>query len=398
MRFRIVVLSVLFLSCLPGFGEAKPAVNWVGTWAAAPMACVVKSGEPSAGDSTYRNVVRISVGGKAFRVQLTNEFGATQLMVGSAHVAMSAGDGGIRPGTDHALTFGGHSSVTIPAGGFVLSDEVALDAPALSSLAVTLYVADQVIATRTCHLLASSTNYVTKGDVSGAGEMKSARTTESWNFVKGVVVRADGDAFAVVAMGDSITDGNASTKDTNRRWPDYLAERLLKSGKTARVGVLNEGIVGNRVLRTEWGQSAIARFDRDVIAQNGVRYLVLLEGINDINWQDPSEDASAEELIVGISQLVERAHSHGIKVFAATLIPYGGADGFSEKGEQVREAVNTWYRTGGVVDGVIDFDKATRDAQKPASLKPGFDSGDHLHPNDAGYEAMGEAVDLSWFQ
>jgi len=384
----------------PSFAEVKPAVHWVGTWAASPMACQIQSDSKlSADDSTYRNTMRISIGGKRFRVQLTNEFGATQLIVGSAHIAIDSGEGAIKPDTDHALTFGGHPSVTIPAGGFMLSDEVAMDAPALSSLTVSLYVAGQKLSTKSCHFLASSTNYVTKGDAAGATKMKNARTTESWNFVKGIDVRADKDASAVVALGDSITDGNASTKDANHRWPDYLSERLQGIHNKTQIGVLNEGIIGNRVLRAELGQNAIARFDRDVLAQSGARYLIVFEGINDINWSDdPLEDASAEELIVGISQLVERAHTHGITVFGATVTPYGGAEGFSEKGELVRTALNKWYRTAGVVDGVIDFDQVTRDPSKPATLNPLYDSGDHLHPNDAGYEAMAKSIRLSLFQ
>jgi lysophospholipase L1-like esterase len=399
MRNWLISLTVFCGCAIPAFATKTPIANWVGTWTAAPAACPLKSGEPAASDSTYRNVMRISIGGKGLRVQLTNEFGANQLMVGSAHIAMNSGDGAIKPGTDHVLTFGRRPSVTVPAGGLMLSDEVPMEVPALSSLTVSVYVADQEIATRTCHLLGLSTNYVAKGDATDAIKLKNARTTSSWNFVKGIEVRADKTTFAIVTFGDSITDGNASTKDANRRWPDYLAERLQKSHTPAQVAVLNEGVVGSRVLRSsEFGQSAIARFDRDVLAQSGARYLVLLEGFNDISWADPEEDASADELIAGISQLVERAHAHGITVFAATLTPAGGADGFSEKNELVRTALNHWYQTGGVVDGVIDFDKATRDPAKPAALNPAYDSGDHLHPNDVGYAAMANSVDLSLFQ
>ena len=398
MRNRLIAAILCNVSFLPVFAASRPIGTWVGTWAAAPMSCPAKSGAPSAGDSTYRNVVRIGIGGKGFRVQLTNEFGATQLMVGSARIGIDAGDGSIKPGSDRELTFGGQPSVTIPVGGLMLSDEIPMEVPALSSLAVSVYVTDQVIATRTCHLLASSTNYITKGDATKAGNMKNARTTDSWNFVKGIDVRTDKNAFAIVALGDSITDGAASTKDANHRWTDELAERLQKSSSAKQVAVLNEGIVGNRVLRTEWGQSAIARFDRDVLAQNGARYLILFEGINDINWQDPSEDASADELIVGISQLVERAHAHGITVIAATLTPFAGADGYSEKAELVRVTLNNWYRTAGVVDGIVDFEKAVRDPSKPTALNPTYDSGDHLHPNDAGYKALANTIDLSLFQ
>jgi lysophospholipase L1-like esterase len=398
IRFWVITLIVGCSFNLSCFAEAKPAVDWVGTWAASPMACPVNSGEPSVGDSTYRNVIRISIGGKRFRVQLTNEFGTTQLRVDSAHIAIDSGSGTIKSDTDHTLTFGGRPSVAIPAGGFMLSDEVAIEAPALSSLTVSLHVADQVLSTRSCHILGSSTNYVAKGDATGATKMKDARNTHSWNFVKGIDVGKDKDSFAIVALGDSITDGNASTRDANHRWTDYLSDRLQKIHNKTQIAVLNEGIIGNRILRAELGENAIARFDRDVLTQSGARYLILLEGINDINWtDDSSQNASAEELIAGVSQLIERAHTHGIAVFAATLTPYGGADGFSEKGDLVRTALNQWYRTAGVVDGVIDFDEATRDPSKPARLNPIYDSGDHLHPNDAGYEAMARSIRLSLF-
>lgn len=398
MRASYIALGILYFASLPAFGANKPAVNWVGTWTASPMACAVKSGEPSAGDSTYRNVMRISIGGTGLRVTLTNEFGNSELMVGAARIGVDSGDGTIKPGTDRALTFGGRPSVTIPPNGLMVSDEVSMDVPALSTLSVSLYVTDQEIATRSCHDLGRSTNYVTRGDSTAATKMKNARTTSVWNFVKGIEVRADKNAFAIVALGDSITDGYASTKDANHRWPDYLAERLQKGHNTTQISVLNQGISGNRVLRNEIGPNAIARFDRDVLGQSGARYLVILEGINDINWDDAAQDASAEELIGGISQLIARAHTHGLIVLAATLTPYAGTEGYSEKGEQVRTALNNWYRTSGAVDGVIDFDKATRDTSKPTAFNPAYDSGDHLHPGDAGYKAMADAVDLSLFQ
>lgn len=398
MRNGLVALSVLLLCSVPAFAADQSDGNWVGTWAAAPMPCAVKSGEPSAGDSTYRNIVRVSVGGRAVRVKLSNELGASQLTVGAARIAFAGGDGAITPASDHALTFGGRAAVTIPAGGYMLSDEVAMDVPALSRLAISIYVIDQEISTRSCHLLSMSTNYVAKGDAAQSVKMERARATDSWNFVKGIDVRVGKNTFAVVALGDSITDGNGSTKDSNHRWPDDLAERFQKRPNAPPAAVLNEGIVGNRLLRSsEFGPSAIARFDRDVLAQTGARYLILLEGINDINWADPDENAAAQEIILGLAQLVERARAHGIRVFAATLLPSGGADGFSDKCESVRAAVNNWIRTGGAVDGVIDFDKATRDPAKPTTLNAAYDSGDHLHPNDAGYQAMGNAIDRSLF-
>ncbi len=398
MKVGFIAVLLLCAISAPAFAADKPAANWVGTWTAAPMACPVKSGEPSAGDSTYRNVMRVTIGGKALRVQLTNEFGNSSLTVGSAHVATDAGDGGIKPGTDHVLTFGGQTSITIPANGLMVSDEVPMEVAPLSTLSVAVYVVDQEIAARTCHELGMSTNYVTKGDSTGAAAGKAARTTEAWNFVKGIDVIADKNAFAIVTFGDSITDGYGSTKDANHRWPDYFADRLQKNPKTSQISVLNEGISGNRVLRNGMGTSAIARFDRDVLAQGGAKYLIILEGINDVKWDDPTQLASAEELIVGISQLITRAHAHGLTVFVGTLTPYQGDDEYTEKGEAARVALNNWIRTSGAPDGVIDFDQLTRDASKPKAFDPKYDSGDHLHPGDAGYQAMGNAVDISLFR
>ncbi len=395
MRIWSRALSLVCGSALSGVAAAAPTVHWVGTWAAAPMACPVKSGE-SAADSTYRNVMRIGVGGRRIRVQLTNEFGSSPLKVDSAHIAVDSGDGAIEAGTDHPLTFGGHSSFVIPAGAFLVSDEVPMDLRALAKVSISVHVADQEIATKSCHVLASTTNYVVKGDATNARKMNNARSADSWSFVKGIEVGAERNSFSIVALGDSITDGAASTPNANHRWPDFLQERLLD--KKVAAAVLNEGIIGNRVLRTEWGQNSLARFDRDVLAQSGARYLIILEGINDINWSTPEEEASADELIAGISQLVARAHAHGIAVIAATLTPCADSDGFSDKKEQIRTAINRWYHTPGLVDGVVDFDAAVRDPSKPSVLNPAYDSGDHLHPNDTGYAAMAKAIDLSLFR
>jgi lysophospholipase L1-like esterase len=401
MRRKILALAFLGFGSLASWAQGS---NWVGTWASSPVGESVNSGQPEPGNSTYRNIVHISLGGGAVRVQLTNEFGTAPLTVGAAHIAVSAGGGSIQPDSDHALTFNGRPTVEIPAGAFVISDPVTMQAAQLSDLAVSVYFPEQRISRTSCHADGQSTNYVLRGDAAAAPTADNSSPITSWCFVKGIDVStsASDHAAAIVTFGDSITDGAVSTPNTNRRWPDVLAARLQADKRTAHLGVLNQGIGGNRVLHDGYGPSALARFDRDVIAQSGVKYLIILEGINDIGRlktpREPGDNITADDLIFGLSQLVTRAHQHGIKVFGATLTPYLPTGYSSPQGEQVRQAYNQWIRTSGVFDGVIDFDKITQDPAHPDQFLPDYDSGDHLHPKDAGYKAMGDAIDLSLFR
>jgi lysophospholipase L1-like esterase len=399
-RFACTALLILAASAFANAADKHnpPQVpQWVGTWAASPLA--MKIDDPVA-NSTYRSVVHISLGGDTLRVQLTNELGTTPLNVGSAHIALSAGEGKTQPGTDHALTFNGRPTVMIPAGGMVFSDPVAMQAAPMADIALSVYLPEQLIATPTCHVLGVSTNYIATGDASAAPVLESPRPLKSWCFVKGIDVRA-ADAAAVVTFGDSITDGALSTPDANRRWPDNLFLRLHADKKTASLSVLNEGISGNRLLYDGAGPNALARFDRDVLAQSGVKYLIILEAINDIGRipkiGDPESTVTAQDLIFAYAQMIARAHQHGIKVYGATLTPYGGAKYSSPAGEQVRQALNQWIRTPGNFDGVIDFDKATRDPANPTAFSAASDSGDHLHPADAGYKVMSDSIDLKLF-
>jgi lysophospholipase L1-like esterase len=399
---RILALAILS-SCGLVTAGAQGQARWIGTWGASPVNQAVNSGQAEPDNSTYRNIVHISAGGSSFRVQLTNEFGTAPLTVGAAHLAASTGNGAIQPSTDHALTFNGRTTVTIPAGALVVSDPVSIEAAPLSDLAISVYVPQQHINTMTCHSLGSSTNYILKGDATAAATADNASPITSWCFVKGIDVETHSDkAAAIVTYGDSITDGALSTPNANHRWPDVLAARLQADKKTANLSIINEGISGNRVLHDGAGPSALARFDRDVIAQSGVKYLIILEGINDIGRvaqpRDPGDNITAQDLIFGMTQLVTRAHQHGIKVFGATLTPYMGAGYASEAGEQIRQAYNQWIRTSGTFDGVIDFDKTAQDPAKPAMFLPDYDSGDHLHPKDAGYKVMGDSIDLSLFR
>jgi lysophospholipase L1-like esterase len=401
IRFVARLFLSLSMIAAPALSAQEP-LRWIGTWAASPMGEPVNPGQPSPANTTYRDVVYISAGGASLRVELTNEFGARPLIIGSAHIALSAGAGSIQPATDHALTFSGQASVIIPPGALMVSDPVPLQVSPLTSLAVSIFLPDQPINDTTCHQDARSTTFITVGDTTTAASVTDARPVFSWCFVKGIDVSThDPRAAAVVAFGDSITDGALSTRDANRRWPDVLARRLQENSKTAHLSVLNEGIGGNRVLHDGTGPNALARFDRDVLAQSGVKYLIVLESINDIGRtaqpREPGDAVTVQELTSGLTQLVVRAHQHGIKVFGATLTPYVGAHYASPTGEQMREAVNQWIRTSGVFDGVIDFDQAMRDPANPTAFDPAVDSGDHLHPGDAGYERMGTAIDLSLF-
>jgi lysophospholipase L1-like esterase len=377
--------------------------HWVGTWATSPVAAsnpTAKFGAEGTTGTTLREIVHISLGGGTVRVILTNEFGLDPLTIGAAQIALGSGASGIT-GTGAPLTFGGQASVTIPPGALMVSDPVVLKVAPLSNLAVSIFLPDQPVNQLTLHTFADQTNYLVPGNVVGAPSLDTPQEFFSWDFLKGVDVLSDGDSASIVTFGDSITDGALSTRNANARWPDVLARRLQADKKTNKLGILNEGIGGNRILHDTTGPSALARFDRDVIAQSGVKYVVILESINDIGHatdpNKPYDVVTAQDLIVGLGQLATRAHTHGIKVIGATLTPFVGAKYQSPAGEAMRQAVNQWIRTTNQFDAVIDFDKLTTDPTHPGMFQPLDDSGDHLHPGDYGYKTMGESIDLKLF-
>lgn len=380
---------------------AAPPDHWVGTWATSPVALPNTDQKYGAAETTYREIVHVSLGGDTSRVILTNEFGLDPLTISSASIALRLSGNEIDVATAHPLTFNGRGSVTIPPGALVVSDPTGVKLPPLSDIAVSIAIPAQPIQQVTHHSFADQTSYSAPGNVVGAKTLDSPAEITNWPFLKGIDIRASGDSAAIVTFGDSITDGARSTRDTNQRWPDVLARRLQADKKTRNLGVLNEGIGGNRVLHDNTGPNALARFDRDVLAQAGVKYLIILESINDIGHaMDPAtpyDVVSADDLIVGLSQLATRAHTHGIKVYGATLTPYVGAKYSSPGGEQMRQTVNNWIRTTNVFDGFVDFDKATQDPANPSVFSSTADGGDHLHPGDAGYKAMGESIDLKLF-
>lgn len=356
---------------------------------------------PKLSDQTVRMVVRPTLGGKVLRVHFSNAAGGEPVLIGRAQLAKSAGSGRIAPGSDRAIRFGGQTAVTLQPGEIAVSDPVAIDVTALEPLAVSIYLPRET-AVNTLHPLGLNTTYVAKGDHADNASLPGADTNRSYFWLTGITVEAPDSAGAIVAFGDSITDGYGTTPDTARAWPDLLAARLQGSPATRGLAVLNMGISGNRVRRDGAGLSALARFDRDVLARPGVRWAVLLEGINDINiaaipGMPESEAVTAEQLIAAYTQWVERAHLHGIKVAGGTITPDEGLWLYSAKTEALRQTLNTWIRTSGTFDAVIDFDAAVRDPAQPARLKPAFDGGDHIHPNDAGNAAMAAAIDPAIF-
>ena len=395
----LLLAAALLLAPAPAL--AQQAV-WTGSWAAAPLAPSANEKPIGLEGETFRDIVHLSIGGKAIRLRISNEFGPVPLIVASVHVALSAGEGAAQPGTDHGVTFGRATSVMIPTGSFAVSDPVAMPVAAFADLAVSIFVPAQAGAALTLHPLGSSTNYVAEGDQAAAASLANAAKVGSLQLLKAVDVDAGPRASAIVALGASITDGYHSTPDKNLRWPDDLAVRLHANPATAQIGMLNEGISGARILRDVSGPSALARLDRDVLAQSGAKYVVIALGTNDIGHtffpSVPNETpASAEQMEWGLAQIVARAHARGIRVIATTLNPYEGAKFYNAEGDAMRQAFNTYVRSSGIFDGVIDFDRVMRDPSHPARYLPAYDSGDHLHPNDAGYKAMADAVDLKLF-
>ncbi len=402
-----------FLLVAPACYAAGAHSSWVATWGAG-MVAIDPGNAPDFTGQTLREIVHTSVGGDRARVWFSNRFGTEPLHIGAAHIALSSSEkfgadahgtpnqSGVQAGTDHALTFNGLDSVVIPPGGEVVSDPVVLDVPALTDVAVSLYFPERTLAS-TEHSDSHQISYRAIGNQVGAADLGgNSSPSGPWYVVSGVDVDAPGDS-AVIAFGDSITDGAYATVNENHRWPDYLATRLAADPDTKKAGVLgvvNVGIGGNRVLLDGYGPNSVARINPDLIARSGARYVIILESINDIGRftsdHQPYGDLT-ERLEAGIAQIAAQAHQHGIQVIGATLTPYQGCGYYSDAGNEVRNAVNDWIRASPIFDGVADFDKAVRDPQNPQHFAAQYDSGDHLHPKDAGYEAMAAAIDLSMF-
>jgi lysophospholipase L1-like esterase len=408
-RYVRATISVIAMACAVAYA-AGPALadksdHWIGTWSAAMH-------QPSPGppnvtsigftNQTLRQIVHTSIGGTRVRVRLST-FGAGALVVGAAHIAIREARAAIVPGTDRALTFGGQASVRIPPGAVVISDAVDLEVPALTDLAISIYVPGQT-GPATWHRFAQQTSYVSPaGDFSAALDMPVNETVQSWFWLAAVEVLAPKQAGAIAAFGDSLTDGARSTPDQNQRWPDYLSRALVAQHGNHQMGVLNAAIGGNRLLYDGIGPNALARFEPDVLTQAGVSHVIILLGNNDIVFGNLlGEVVTSAEIVQAHRMLIARARAHGLTTLGATLPPFMGFGAAPETAfpalDAKRRAVNEWIRFSGEYDAVIDFDAVLRDPFLESRLLPLYDSGDHLHPNDAGYEAMGLAVDLTLFK
>jgi lysophospholipase L1-like esterase len=351
-------------------------------------------------DQTVRMIVHASLGGRRIRVNLSNGQGMPLVRIDSAHIAIHKGRGAIVSGTDRMITFSGKSSCALLPGVLMVSDPVDMEVPPFSDLAISLYLSSKTDAPAN-HMLGLHTAYISKGNAAGQEVMPEPTTMFAYLWLAGMDVLAPENAFTIVALGDSITDGYATTLDANRAWPSLLAKRLNSNKDLQRIAVVNQGISGNQVLRDGFGISALARFDRDVLSIAGVKWVILLEGINDINIRGRAngpESVTSEDLIAGYRQIIDRAHTHGIRVVGATLTPEEGVPTMSERGEKIRQAVNQWIRTCGLFDAIADFDAVIRDQSRPARMRPELDPGDHIHPNDAGNQVMADAFDLKIFR
>ncbi|MFZ0734435.1 MAG: SGNH/GDSL hydrolase family protein [Candidatus Sulfotelmatobacter sp.] len=412
MRIRSQLYIALIVWFAAGCGgqaqSVVPDSNWVGSWAASQQIPEPQNSiaAEEMQDVTLRQIFHLSVGGPTLRVRLSNALGSQPLHFTSVHIArpLSVSSPRIDPASDRALTFSGEPDVIVPAGAEYFSDPIEFPLAPLSSVAVTLHF-DKAPAGETGHPGSRATSYYVHGDHVAAADLPDANRVDHWYQVSGIDV-TESNGAAIVVLGDSITDGHGATTNGDNRWTDVLAERLQGSAATREFGVLNEGIGGNHLLTDGLGPNALARFDRDVLAETRVRYLILFEGVNDLGGLTREGDVSpaahsalVHRILAAYEQIILRAHANGLRVLGATILPFVGSEYYHppHSAEMDRQAINDWIRAAGHFDAVIDFDKVTRDPQQQDRLLPAYDSGDHLHPSVAGYRAMGEAIPLTLF-
>ncbi len=396
-RNRHAALALAASVCCLAHAQSTAGEHWVGTWGCGPQ-LVERANLPPVplANNTLRQFVHLTLGGKQLRARFSNAYGTNPVTMNAVHVALaagtgSAGTGEINPVTDHALSFHGKTSVVIPPGQVVVSEPIALEVPPLANLAVTIQFGNISATTVTGHPGSRTTSFIQPGNAVSAASLSDAVKTAHWYIITGLEVISDDDGVAIITLGDSLTDGRGTTTDGNNRWPDVLAQRLSTNARTAGVAVINMGIGGNGIFGG-LGPSALARFDRDVLEQSGVRWLILFEGVNDIG-----RGVDAERLIGAYTQFANKAHERNLRAYAATITPFGGSFYYTAPHESVRQTVNAWFRTNTVYDGVIDADARVRNPTAPTKLLSAYDSGDGLHLNPVGYRAIAEAIDLNLF-
>lgn len=416
MTFLQRLVAVVSLALLSAPAAAQN--HWVASWGAGQVK--IAGGAVPAAGVTYRNIVRLSLGGKQVRLTLSNRYGTTPLTIGGATIARGVPTGAVQGATLRAVTFGGKAETVIAPGATISSDPVAFDVPALGDVAVNLFLPAQTVSAFTGHAVSRQTNYLAAGNQLKNASLSGATNVRPWHVLVGIDVMAPAKAAAIVAFGDSITGGAGTTNNANVRWPNHLAARLQADPKYAHLAVVNAGIGGNRILhgggepdaRAGQHPSGISRWAYDALERPGVKYIVLLEGINDIGRssiiregkggprqaRSPEEPVTAQDLIAAITKMIDAAHAKGVKVIGGTLLPYGGANYERPDGQETRKALNQFIRTSGKFDGVIDFEKALQDPANPDRFLKKYNDRDNLHPNDAGTKAMAESIDLSLFK